>query len=163
QADIVLLEPVLELEVLVPDEFVGDILGDLSSRRGRGVGTDPGGTGRTLIRATVPEAEAVRYAIDLRSMTRGKGSFARKFSHYEELPSHMAAKAVEEVNSRKEGRPGGAPPWPPAGRGRAGLRQRAPQPPAPAGPLPWGATGRRPARLPVHQRGQRAPLAARLP
>jgi elongation factor G len=101
QADIVLLEPVLELEVLVPDEYVGDILGDLSSRRGRVVGTDPVGTGRTLVRATVPEAEAVRYAIDLRSMTRGKGSFARKFSHYEELPPHMAAKVIEEANTRK--------------------------------------------------------------
>jgi elongation factor G len=100
-ADMVLLEPVLELEVLVPDEYVGDILGDLSSRRGRVVGTDPVGTGRTLIRATAPEAEVVRYAIDLRSMTRGRGSFARRFSHYEELPSHLAAKVVEEVNARK--------------------------------------------------------------
>ena len=100
-AEITLLEPVLELEVLVPDEFVGDILGDLSSRRGRVVGTDPVGTGKTLVRATTPEAEVVRYAIDLRSMTRGKGSFARRFSHYEELPSHMAAKVIEEVNARK--------------------------------------------------------------
>ena len=84
-----------------PDEFAGDILGDLSSRRGRVVGTDPVGTGKTLVRATTPEAEVVRYAIDLRSMTRGKGSFARRFSHYEELPSHMAAKVIEEVNARK--------------------------------------------------------------
>ena len=99
QADIVLLEPILELEVLVPDEYVGDILGDLSSRRGRVVGTDPVGTGKTLVRATAPEAEVIRYAIDLRSMTRGKGSFAR-FS-YEELPPHMAAKVVEEANARK--------------------------------------------------------------
>jgi elongation factor G len=101
QAEMVLLEPVLELEVLVPDDYVGDILGDLSSRRGRVVGTDPVGTGRTLVRATVPEAEVVRYAIDLRSMTRGRGSFARRFSHYEELPAHMTAKVVEEVKSRK--------------------------------------------------------------
>jgi elongation factor G len=101
QADIALLEPILELEVLVPDEYVGDILGDLSSRRGRVVGTDPVGTGKTLVRATVPEAEGVRYAIDLRSMTRGKGSFARRFSHYEELPAHMAAKVIEEANARK--------------------------------------------------------------
>jgi elongation factor G len=100
-AEMALLEPVLELEVLVPDEYVGDILGDLSSRRGRVVGTDPVGTGRTLVRATVPEAEAVRYAIDLRSMTRGRGSFARRFSHYEELPPHMAAKVIEEANTRK--------------------------------------------------------------
>jgi len=102
-ADIVLLEPVLVLEVLIPDEFVGDILGDLSSRRGRVVGTDPVGTGRTLVRANVPEAEAVRYAIDLRSMTKGKGSFARHFSHYEELPSHMAAKVIEEAKAAREG------------------------------------------------------------
>ena len=102
QAEMVLLEPVLELEVLVPDEFVGDILGDLSSRRGRVVGTDPVGTGRTLVRATVPEAEAVRYAIDLRSMTRGRGSFARRFSHYEELPAHVAAKIVEESRKAQE-------------------------------------------------------------
>jgi len=102
-ADIVLLEPVLELEVLIPDEFVGDILGDLSSRRGRVVGTDPVGTGRTLVRANVPEVEAVRYAIDLRSMTKGKGSFARHFSHYEELPSHMAAKVIEEAKAAREG------------------------------------------------------------
>ncbi|HEY2960706.1 MAG TPA: elongation factor G-like protein EF-G2 [Actinomycetota bacterium] len=102
-AEIVLLEPVLELEVLVNDENVGDILGDLSSRRGRVVGTDPVGTGRTLVRATVPEAEAIRYAIDLRSMTKGKGSFARHFSHYEELPPHLAAKVVEEARAQREG------------------------------------------------------------
>jgi elongation factor G len=101
QADTVLLEPVLELEVLVPDDYVGDILGDLSSRRGRVVGTDPVGTGRTLVRATAPEAEVVRYAIDLRSMTRGRGSFARRFSHYEELPPHMAAKVIEQAKARK--------------------------------------------------------------
>jgi elongation factor G len=101
-SEISLLEPVLELQVLVPDEYVGDILGDLSSRRGRVVGTDPVGTGRTLVRATVPEAEVVRYAIDLRSMTRGRGSFARRFSHYEELPSHLAAKIVEQAKAEKE-------------------------------------------------------------
>jgi len=101
QAEMVLLEPLLELEVLVPDEYVGDVLGDLSSRRGRVVGTDPVGTGRTLVRATAPEAEVIRYAIDLRSMTRGRGSFARRFSHYEELPSHLAAKVVEEAKARR--------------------------------------------------------------
>jgi elongation factor G len=99
QAQIALLEPILEMEVLVPDEYVGDILGDLSSRRGRVIGTDPVGTGRTLVRATVPEAEVIRYAIDLRSMTRGKGSFARRFSHYEELPPNLAAKVVEETKA----------------------------------------------------------------
>jgi elongation factor G len=101
QAEMALLEPVLELEVLIPDDYVGDILGDLSSRRGRVVGTDPVGTGRTLVRATAPEAEVVRYAIDLRSMTRGRGSFARRFSHYEDLPPQLAAKVIEETKARK--------------------------------------------------------------
>jgi elongation factor G len=96
-AQMALLEPILELEVLVPDEFVGDILGDLSSRRGRVVGTDPVGTGRTLVRAHVPESEATRYAIDLRSMTHGRGSFSRRFSHYEELPAQLAQKVIDEA------------------------------------------------------------------
>jgi len=94
-----LLEPILEIEVLTPDELVGDVLGDLASRRGRVIGTDPVGTGRTLIRAHVPEAEAVRYAIDLRSMTHGRGSFSRRFSHYEELPAPMAAKVIEQAKA----------------------------------------------------------------
>jgi elongation factor G len=102
QAQIVLLEPILDLEVLIPDEYVGDVLGDLSSRRGRVVGTDPVGTGRTLVRATVPEAEVIRYAIDLRSMTRGKGSFARRFSHYEELPSNLVNRVVEEAKAESK-------------------------------------------------------------
>jgi elongation factor G len=101
-AQLALLEPILEVEVLIPDEYVGDVLGDLSSRRGRVVGTDPVGTGRTLVRATVPESEVIRYAIDLRSMTRGKGSFARRFSHYEELPSNLAAKVAEEAKAEQK-------------------------------------------------------------
>ena len=102
QAQIALLEPILEIEVLIPDEYVGDVLGDLSSRRGRVVGTDPVGTGRTLVRATVPEVEVIRYAIDLRSMTRGKGSFARRFSHYEELPSNLVGKVIEEAKAESK-------------------------------------------------------------
>jgi elongation factor G len=98
-AQMSLLEPILELEVLVPDGFVGDVLGDLSSRRGRVVGTDPVGTGRTLVRAHVPESEATRYAIDLRSMTHGKGAFSRRFSHYEELPAQLAQKVIDEANA----------------------------------------------------------------
>jgi len=101
-AQVALLEPVLELEVLIPDDYVGDVLGDLSSRRGRVVGTDPVGTGRTLVRATVPEVEVVRYAIDLRSMTSGKGSFARRFSHYEELPPNLAAKVIEQAKGEQK-------------------------------------------------------------
>ncbi|HKE98273.1 MAG TPA: elongation factor G-like protein EF-G2 [Actinomycetes bacterium] len=102
-ADMTLLEPILEVEVLIPDAFVGDVLGDLSSRRGRVVGTDPVGTGRTLVRAHVPESEAVRYAIDLRSMTHGRGSFSRRFAHYEELPANLAQRVIEQVKEARAG------------------------------------------------------------
>jgi elongation factor G len=99
--DMALLEPILEVAVLIPDDYVGDVLGDLSSRRGRVVGTEPVGVGRTLVRATVPESEFTRYAIDLRSMTRGRGSFSRSFSHYEDLPANMAAKVVEQAQAEE--------------------------------------------------------------
>jgi elongation factor G len=87
-----LLEPVDELSVLVADEHVGAVMSDLSSRRGRVLGTEPVGTGRTLVRAEVPELEITRYAIDLRSMSHGTGTFTRGFLRYEPLPSHVADK-----------------------------------------------------------------------
>jgi elongation factor G len=87
-----LLEPVDEVSVLVADEHVGGVMSDLSSRRGRVLGTEPVGTGRTLIRAEVPELEITRYAIDLRSISHGTGTFHRGFLRYEPLPSHMADK-----------------------------------------------------------------------
>ncbi len=93
-----LLEPVDEVSVLVADEFVGAVMSDLSSRRGRVLGTEPvgGGTagGRTLVRAEVPQLEITRYAIDLRSMSHGTGSFTRTFLRYEPLPAHLAEKVV---------------------------------------------------------------------
>lgn len=91
-ADVVLLEPIVDSEIVVPDDKVGDIQGDLNSKRGRIVGTDPLGDGETAITARVPEAEMIRYAIDLRSITGGQGRFTTKFSHYEEVPAHMADK-----------------------------------------------------------------------
>ncbi|MFD9948052.1 elongation factor G-like protein EF-G2 [Nonomuraea sp. NPDC059023] len=87
-----LLEPVDELAVLVADDYVGSVMSDLSSRRGRVLGTEPVGTGRTLVKAEVPELELVRYAIDLRSMSHGTGMFTRTFLRYEPLPSHLAGK-----------------------------------------------------------------------
>ena len=85
-----LLEPMLEITVTVPDDFMGDITGDLNSRRGRILGMEAGGHGRQSIRALVPEAEVLRYSTDLRSMTGGRGSYALKFSHYDEVPEHAA-------------------------------------------------------------------------
>ncbi|GIH22914.1 elongation factor G-like protein [Acrocarpospora phusangensis] len=89
-----LLEPVDEVSVLVADEYVGAVMSDLSSRRGRVLGTEAVGTGRTLVRAEVPELEITRYAIDLRSMSHGTGSFHRGFLRYEPLPSHLADKVA---------------------------------------------------------------------
>ncbi|MBO3747689.1 elongation factor G-like protein EF-G2 [Streptosporangiaceae bacterium NEAU-GS5] len=89
-----LLEPVDEVAVLVADDYVGAVMSDLSSRRGRVLGTEPVGTGRTLVRAEVPELEITRYAIDLRSMSHGTGTFTRAFLRYEPLPSHLAEKVA---------------------------------------------------------------------
>ena len=86
-----LLEPIMEIAVTVPDDYMGDITGDLNSRRGRILGMDPGGPGRQCIRANVPEAEVLRYSTDLRSMTGGRGTYTLKFSHYDELPEHVAS------------------------------------------------------------------------
>ncbi|WP_432922682.1 elongation factor G-like protein EF-G2 [Microbispora sp. CA-135349] len=89
-----LLEPVDEVAVLVSDEYVGAVMSDLSSRRGRVLGTEPVGTGRTLVRAEVPQLEITRYAIDLRSLSHGAGTFTRSFLRYEPLPAHLAGKVA---------------------------------------------------------------------
>lgn len=90
QANPCLLEPVMEIAVTVPTEFMGDINGDMSSRRGRILGMDSAGPGKETIRAQVPEAEVLRYSTDLRSMTQGLGTYTLKFSHYEEVPENIA-------------------------------------------------------------------------
>lgn len=95
-APVALLEPVLDLSVLVPDDYVGAVLSDLAARRGRVVGTEPIGTGgRTLVRAEVPEIEVTRYAIDLRSITHASGTFARHYLRHEPMPTSLAAKLAE--------------------------------------------------------------------
>jgi elongation factor G len=96
KASPVLLEPVDEVSILVPDEYVGAVMSDLSGRRGRVLGTSPVGVGRTVIRAEVPELEITRYSIDLRSVSHGTGSFTRGYLRHEPLPSHLAAKVAAE-------------------------------------------------------------------
>ncbi|MGH3508414.1 MAG: elongation factor G-like protein EF-G2, partial [Nocardioidaceae bacterium] len=86
-----LLEPIDEVDVLINDDFVGAIMGDLSGRRARVLGTEPVGTGRTLVKAEVPQLELVRYATELRSMSHGTGTFSRSFRRYEPVPSHVAS------------------------------------------------------------------------
>ncbi|HEY8373520.1 MAG TPA: elongation factor G-like protein EF-G2 [Pseudonocardiaceae bacterium] len=91
---ITLLEPVDEVAIELPDEHMGTVLGDLSGRRGRVLGTGTAPSGRTLIRAEVPAAELLRYAIDLRAMTSGTARFTRRFARYEPLPESMTAKVA---------------------------------------------------------------------
>src|SRR6266851_4325319 len=94
KATVLPLEPVDELSVLVVDDYVGAVMSDLSSRRGRVLGTEPVAGGRTLVKAEVPELEITRYAIDLRSMSHGTGSFTRTYLRHEPLPSHLAGKVA---------------------------------------------------------------------
>ena len=94
-AKVSLLEPVDELAVLVPDDLVGTIMGDLSGRRGRVLGSEPAGDERTLIRAEVPQIEISRYAIDLRAFSHGAATFTRSFVRYEPMPDNIATKFKE--------------------------------------------------------------------
>ena len=87
-----LLEPVDEVAVLVPDDLVGTVMGDLSSRRGHVLGTDKVGDDRTLVRAEVPQIEISRYAIDLRAFSHGSATFTRRFARYEPMPENIASK-----------------------------------------------------------------------
>jgi len=102
QAGVVLLEPILNVEVTVPDELVGDVMGDLNAKRARIQGIEPKGDGTTAIRAQVPMAEMLRYASDLRSITGGRGTFEMSFSHYEEAPPHITQKVVEEAQRQRQ-------------------------------------------------------------
>jgi elongation factor G len=101
-AGVKLLEPIVELEVVVPDSYTGDVMGDLNSKRGRIQGMEQAGAGKQRIRALVPQAEVARYSIDLRSMTGGRGAFTMQFSHYDEVPAHLADRVVAEAQKAKE-------------------------------------------------------------
>ena len=101
QIDVGLLEPIMEAEVVVPEEFMGDISGDFNSKRGRVLGMEPGPYGQ-VIRVIVPEAEMLNYSAELRSITGGRGSFTMKFTKYEEVPTHIAQKIIEETEKEKE-------------------------------------------------------------
>jgi elongation factor G len=96
-----LLEPVMQVQITVPDEFTGDVMGDLNGRRARVQGMNPAG-GYTTIEAQVPQAEMLRYATELRSMTQGRGIYSMQFSHYEEVPPHAAQKVIEERKKEQE-------------------------------------------------------------
>ena len=97
----VLLEPIMLVTVATPDDHVGDVMGDLSSRRGRPLGTEAAG-GMTEVKAEVPMAEMLSYAPDLRSITGGQGEYTMEFLRYEEIPAHLAQKVIAEMRTSEE-------------------------------------------------------------
>ncbi len=102
QAGPVLLEPIMLVSVNAPEDTVGDVIGDLNSRRGRPLGMEPVGAGMTEIKAEVPMSEMLSYAPDLRSITGGQGEFTMEFLRYEEVPGHLASKVVDEARAERE-------------------------------------------------------------
>ena len=99
----VLLEPIMNMKVTVPDENMGDVIGDLNSRRGKVVGVEPKANSQ-IIRSVVPMSEVLAYSNDLRSMTSDRGLFSMEFSHYEEVPTHLAQKVIAEAEVEKNGK-----------------------------------------------------------
>jgi len=97
----VLLEPIMKMEVIVPDENMGDIMGDMNSRRGKIIGVETKGSNQ-VVKAAVPMSEVLRYAPDLRSMTGGRGTFTMEFSHYEEVPGQISEKIIEAAKRDRE-------------------------------------------------------------
>ena len=99
-----LLEPIMHVQITVPDEFTGDIIGDMNSKRGRIHGMTPMGNGTTMIEGETPQAEMLRYATELRSMTQGQGGFTIEFDHYEEVPAHLVDRLVEQLREQEDAR-----------------------------------------------------------
>ena len=101
-ANPVILEPVNELRVTIPDSYTGDVMGDLTSKRAHVTGMVPEGNGFSTIEAHVPAAEVQRYSTDLRSITQGRGTFTTSFSHYQQVPQHMTDAVIQGVKSKQE-------------------------------------------------------------
>jgi elongation factor G len=99
QCNPILLEPIMQVEITVPDDLTGDVMGDVNSRRGRVLGMEQG-VGGQMVKALVPQSEMLTYSADLTSMTSGRGLFTMQFDHYEELPHNLAEKVI--AASQKE-------------------------------------------------------------
>ena len=99
-----LLEPIMHVQITVPDEYTGDIIGDMNSRRGRIHGMSPQGNNSTMIEGETPQAEMLRYATELRSMTQGQGNFTMEFDHYEEVPAHLVDRLVDQLREQEAAR-----------------------------------------------------------
>ncbi len=102
KAGVVLLEPIMKLRVFADDQYLGEILSDLSGKRGKVLGQEPLGGGIVEIDAEVPQAELLRYAIDLRSLTSGTGSFELEFDHYANLTGKNAEQVIAEAKAQRE-------------------------------------------------------------
>jgi len=102
QAKPILLEPIMKVEILVPEEYMGDIMGDMNKRRGRILGMEQQPDGSQLVMAEAPQSEMFKYAIDLRSMTQARASFKMEFNRYEEVPSHLSEKIIAESKTESE-------------------------------------------------------------
>lgn len=101
EAKPVLLEPIMTVQITIPDDYLGDIMGDINKRRGRILGMEQDEDGNQIVNAEAPYAELAEYAIDLRSMTQGRGSFTMEFKGYEDVPSETANKIIEEANKEE--------------------------------------------------------------
>ena len=97
----VILEPIMKVEIIIPDEYMGDIISDINKKRGRVIGMEPEGNNEKVI-ADIPLSEMFKYATDLRSMTQGRGSFSMEFEKYEEVPSTEVDKIIEDAKKMKE-------------------------------------------------------------
>ena len=95
----ILLEPIMQLKIIVPDEYMGDVMGDINKRRGKILGMEPGANNKQIIYAKAPQSETFRYAIDLKAMTQGRGQFEMELDKYEEVPSQIAQKIITNMNN----------------------------------------------------------------
>ena len=102
EAKPVLLEPIMELSIIVPEEYIGDIMGDINKKRGRVIGMESHKNTKQKITAEAPMAETFKYANDLKAMTQGRGYFEMKLLKYEEVPYDLAKKIIDETNKDKE-------------------------------------------------------------
>jgi len=99
-----LLEPIMRMEIVIPDDYMGDVMGDMNKRRGKILGMEPTNDGGQKLLAEAPQAELFKYAIDLRAMTQGRGQFTMKFERYEEVPTHLAQKIIDAHKAEEEGK-----------------------------------------------------------
>jgi elongation factor G len=97
QAQPILLEPIMKLTITVPEEYMGDVMGDINKKRGKILGMEPTDNGKQVIYAQAPQAETFKYAIDLRAMTQGRGNFEMELEKYEEVPQNLAQKIIMDL------------------------------------------------------------------